>query len=47
MKIIKKTKWLWINFWGKKYRIIKNGKAVKEILIYRHKIYVLKDKENK
>lgn len=34
----------WKKFWGKRYRIYKNNKEVKEILIYKHQIYILKNR---
>lgn len=36
---------LWKKFWGKTYRIYKNNKMVCEILIYHHKIYIIKEDE--
>lgn len=41
--IFKKIRWLWIKFWGKNYRVIKDEKVIKEILFYKHRIYVIKD----
>ena len=38
-----KLSWFHKNFWGNRYRIIKDNKVIKEILIYHKKIYVLKD----
>ena len=37
---MKKIKWIWIKFWGSRYRVIKNDK---EIIIYHHKIFIIKD----
>jgi hypothetical protein len=44
---MKKLKWIWINFWGKRFWIIKDEKTIQEILFYHHKIYILKDYINK
>lgn len=40
MKVLKKINWFWKNFWGKRYRVIKNNKVEEELLVYGHKIYV-------
>lgn len=31
----------WKRFWGKNYRLIKNGEVVNEILVYGHKVYFI------
>ena len=28
---MKKIKWIWIKFWGNRYRVIKNDELLKEI----------------
>lgn len=45
-KIFKKIKKGWIRFWGKKYWIYKEEKEIGEIIFYKHKIYIQKDKED-
>ena len=40
---MKKIKWIWIKFWGNRYRVIKNDELLKEIVIYDHRIYIIKD----
>lgn len=42
---LKKLMWYWIKFWGKRFWIYKDNKEVNEILIYKHKIYILGSKE--
>lgn len=37
-----KILWYWKLFWGTKYKLIKDGEITQEILIYKHKIYILK-----
>jgi len=41
---MKKLKNLWIRFWGTWYKIIKDDKTVAEILVYRHRVYIMEVK---
>ena len=34
---------MWINFWGNRYRVYKDDKEIYELLIYKKRIYVVKD----
>ena len=41
---MKKLKWLWMRFWGRKYYIVYTDELRKnEVLFYNHKIYVRKE----
>jgi len=42
-KKLRRIKWGWIKFFGKRYFIFKNKKEIKEILIYGHRIYILNE----
>lgn len=42
-KFINKVSWLHKNFWGNRYKIIKDNKVIKEMLVYHKKIYILKE----
>ena len=44
-KIIIKLKKIWMNFWGKKYRIYEEDIPQKEMLIYHRKIFIYKLKK--
>ena len=44
-RIIKKISWIWQNFRGSVYRVYEDNKKIKEILIYRKKIYLLNNKK--
>ena len=39
---MKKFKWAWIKLFGKRYFIFKNKKEIREILIYGHRIYIIR-----
>lgn len=41
----KKLIWGWIKFWGRKYWIYKDNIEINEIIIYKHRIYVLNNKD--
>lgn len=38
--MLKQIKYLWMNFWGQRYRVYKNNDLIKEILIYHKRIYI-------
>jgi len=40
--MIKKIKWWWMNFWGRRYWVYKDDLEINEILIYGHKIFIKK-----
>lgn len=40
--MLKKISFGWKKFWGKRFWIYKDEKEISEILIYGHKIYILK-----
>lgn len=43
---MKKLKWLWVRFWGKKYYIVYTDMLKKnEIIVFKHKIYVGKGRD--
>lgn len=39
---MKQLKKMWVSFWGKRYWIYEDEKELCEILIYHHKIYIIK-----
>lgn len=40
---LKRLSWFHKNFWGNRYRIFKNDKVIKEILVYKKRIYIIKE----
>ena len=41
---MEKIIWNWINFWGTSYRVYdKDKNKIKEILIYKKRIYILEE----
>jgi hypothetical protein len=44
---MKKILWYWKLLFGTRYKIIKDGEVIQEILKYHHKIYILKGGKEK
>lgn len=42
MKYLKRFKIAWRNFWGTRYKIYDNEELVREIIIYKKRIYITK-----